>query len=98
MITTLQTQGGAISDPRLIQEHIYDFYRELLGSVAPRRLGLAPQTWTANNCVSAEENLALSLTFSESELEGIVLEMKSNTAPGPDGFPVSLRGSGQNVS
>jgi hypothetical protein len=40
------------------------------------------------NLVSDAENLHLALTFSEQELQVLVQEMKSNTAPGPDGFPV----------
>ena len=90
LISSLQTEVGPISDPRLIQEHIYDFYRELLGSESPRQLGLSPQTWLASKRVSAADNEALALTFSETVLEAIFQYMKSNTAPGPDGFPVSF--------
>ena len=87
LISSLQSQGGLIADPVLIQEHVYDFYRELLGVTAPRHPGLATHIWPDSKRVSDGENLALSLTFSESELESIVLDMKSNTAPGPDGLP-----------
>jgi hypothetical protein len=38
--------------------------------------------------VSSTENEGLLLTLSEQELEQIVKDMKSDTAPGPDGFPV----------
>ena len=82
--------GGPISDPRLIQDHIYVFYTELLGSDSPRHLGLSPQTWPASKRVSTADNEALALTFSETELEAIVQDMKSNTAPGSDGFPISF--------
>ena len=40
--------------------------------------------------MSAAENDSLALTLSESELETVVSDMKSNTALGPDGFPVSF--------
>jgi hypothetical protein len=40
--------------------------------------------------VNQAENLNLALTFSESELSEIVKEMKSDTAPGPNGFPVAF--------
>ena len=82
--------GGSDLGPILIQQHIYEFYRELLGSEAPRHLELVSQPWEAHRCVSTAENEALLLTFSEVELEAIVMDMKSNTAPGPDGFPVSF--------
>jgi hypothetical protein len=38
--------------------------------------------------VTDAENEGLALTFTEAELESIVKDMKSDTAPGPDGFPV----------
>ncbi|KAK1669324.1 hypothetical protein QYE76_057483 [Lolium multiflorum] len=50
--------------------------------------GLAPETWAEHQRVTSEENNGLALTFSEAELESLVNDMKSNTAPGPDGLPV----------
>jgi hypothetical protein len=49
---------------------------------------LAPDTWTVLQQVSQEENDSLTVTLSEVELENIANDMKSNTAPGPDGLPV----------
>jgi hypothetical protein len=72
----------------MIQEHIYGFYRELLDTTATRGYGLEPDTWSGCQQVSQEENNNLALTFSEVELENIVNDMKTNTAPGPDGLPV----------
>jgi hypothetical protein len=43
-ITALSTPEGIILEPRLVQEHIYAFYRELLGTDAPRVCGLSPST------------------------------------------------------
>jgi mannosylglycoprotein endo-beta-mannosidase len=87
-ITMLNTPLGPITDQRLIQEHVYAFYRELLGTSATRCCGLAPETWQEQHRVSPEENNNLALTFSEAELENIINDMKTNTAPGPDGLPV----------
>jgi hypothetical protein len=87
-ITMLNTPIGPITDQRLIQEHVYAFYRELLGTSASRCCGLAPETWLEQHRVSPEENNNLALTFSEAELENIINDMKTNTAPGPDGLPV----------
>jgi hypothetical protein len=72
----------------LSQQHVYEFYRELLGTTATRGCGLAPDTWLGRQRVSQEENDSLALTFSEEELDGLVKDMKTNTAPGPDGLPV----------
>ena len=39
---------------------------------------------------SQTDNDQLAVTFSELDLESIIKEMKLDTAPGPDGFPVPL--------
>jgi hypothetical protein len=88
LISIINTPNGPITDQRLIQEHVYEFYRQLLGTNATRGYGLAPETWSGRQRVSQEENIELALTFSELELENIVMDMKTNTAPGPDGLLV----------
>ncbi|KAK1619366.1 hypothetical protein QYE76_024883 [Lolium multiflorum] len=85
-----QYDNGTIKDPKLIQQHVYEFYRTLLGPSTPRVCGLAPSTWEGDARVSEEENVGLAYTFSEAELEAIVKEMKTDTASGPDGFPVAF--------
>jgi hypothetical protein len=76
-----------ISDPKQLQEHVYAFYRELLGTTAQRFCSLAPAIWGEAECISEGDNAAILLTYTEEELEEIVNEMKTETAPGPDGFP-----------
>jgi hypothetical protein len=44
--------------------------------------------WNSAPRASAEENEGLLHTLSENELEIIVMDMKNDTAPGPDGFPI----------
>jgi hypothetical protein len=90
MISTLTVDAGPISDKRLIQDHIYSFYRELLGSESIRLCGIAQNAWDTSPRVSAAENLHLALTFSKEELEEVVKEIKTDTAPGLDGFPVAF--------
>ncbi|KAK1694221.1 hypothetical protein QYE76_010918 [Lolium multiflorum] len=57
---------------------------------APRVCGLAPSSWGEEARVSEEENVDLACTFCESELEAIIKEMKTDTVPGPNGFPVAF--------
>jgi mannosylglycoprotein endo-beta-mannosidase len=90
LISNLVTEDGPISDKLLMQQHIYAFYRELLGSVAPPLCGLAPDSWDGLARVNQAENLNLAPTFSEIELFEIVKEMKTYTAPGSDGFQVAF--------
>jgi hypothetical protein len=88
LISSLSTDEGVIFDPRAIQEHIYEFYHQLLGSSAYRVCGLSPDTWGESGCVSIEENDHLALTFSEAELDTIIANLKTETTPGPKGFTV----------
>jgi hypothetical protein len=87
-ISSLVSDQGVITDKRLIQQHIYEFYRMLLGSEEARVCGLLHNAWGPTARVSQDENEILMRTFTEKELEAIVMDMKSDTAPGPDGFPV----------
>jgi hypothetical protein len=87
-IASLVAEGRPISDKREIEEHIYSFYRNLMGASEPRCCRLGPEMWNSAPRASAEENEGLLRTLSENELEMIVKDMKSDTAPGPDGFPV----------
>jgi hypothetical protein len=59
-----------------------------MGTEEARVCGLHPNAWSNENRVSQEENDNLMRTYSEKELEEIVMDMKSDSAPGPDGFPV----------
>jgi hypothetical protein len=87
-IASLVVEGRPISDKREIEEHIYSFYPNLMGASEPRCCRLGLEMWNSAPRASAEENEGLLRTLSENELERIVKDMKSDTAPGPDGFPV----------
>lgn len=41
-------------------------------------------------CISVEENISLTAIPSSEEMWNVVKKLKSNKAPGPDGFPVSF--------
>jgi hypothetical protein len=90
LISYLETDGGTILGKLEIQERIYAFYRQLLGTEVARSRGLAMDAWEAHARVSDEENANLALTFSEEELEGVIKAMKTDKAPGQDGFPVAF--------
>jgi hypothetical protein len=87
-ISSINLGNEITNDPSKIQTAIYDFYRDLLGSEGNRTCSLSPRTWPTTSQVSLEDNNQLMITFTETELDFIVREMKSDTAPGPDGFPV----------
>ncbi|XP_071683343.1 uncharacterized protein [Lolium perenne] len=90
-ITNLTTDSGITVDEHELQAHIYDFYRSLMGARGePSLFLLSPSMWHTIRHVSDEENNNLMLTFSGEDMDKVLASMKTNTAPGPDGFPVFL--------
>jgi mannosylglycoprotein endo-beta-mannosidase len=71
-----------------IQKLIYDFYRELMGTEDFYPITLVQGIWTEGQCASQEDNDSLIRSFLPEELDQVLKETKTNTAPGPDGFPV----------
>jgi hypothetical protein len=72
-------------------EHVYDFYRGLMGASGEERvLSLASDLWERDKRISEGENLALEITFTLEELDEVLLSMKQDSAPGPDGLHAVL--------
>jgi mannosylglycoprotein endo-beta-mannosidase len=89
-ILSLQTPDGPIVEKNAIQAHVYNFYRELMGTEEPQLLTLVEGLWAVDHCVSPEENFKMAITFSERELDEVLAQTKTETAPGPDGLPVAF--------
>jgi mannosylglycoprotein endo-beta-mannosidase len=89
-IRSLISEEGEIFGQQAIQEHIYKFYLELMGSEEPKFLKLASNCWAEEGRVSREDNDALALSFTMEELEEVIKNTKTATAPGPDGLPVAF--------
>jgi hypothetical protein len=89
LIPILITDHGEVEEQADVLKHVYQFYEGLMGSVGEERaFFLAPNLWLEERRVMDEENLRLELTFTPKDLEEVLLSMKPNLAPGPDGFPV----------
>ena len=73
-----------------IVRHIYDFYIKLMGSREELHTRLRADVWDPALWVSDEENEGLGLAFLPREIDVAALGMKSDTAPGPDGWPVVM--------
>jgi hypothetical protein len=74
---SLEDRDNVISEIEDLKIHITSFYKNLFGS--------EPGQW-----VSDEDNAFLIKPFSDEEIEFAIKDMKTNTAPGPDGFPVAF--------
>ncbi|KAK1645896.1 hypothetical protein QYE76_063701 [Lolium multiflorum] len=72
-------------------EHVYHFYGNLMGSQGETRLfSLHLELWPVEKRLSAEENDALSITFSPEELDAVLESMKPDSVLGSDGFPITF--------
>jgi mannosylglycoprotein endo-beta-mannosidase len=89
-ILSLQTPDGPISEKGAIQAHIYNFYRELMGTEDPQVLTLVHGLWDTSQCVSLEENCRMAITFTDRDLDEVLAQTKTETALGPDGLPVAF--------
>ena len=87
-ILSLEDEGIVIEDKDQLRVHITEFYKTLFGKTPPSEVSLHPSIWAEQGHVTKEECNELVKPFSIKEIESAISEMKNNTAPGPDGFPV----------
>jgi mannosylglycoprotein endo-beta-mannosidase len=90
MILSIEDGENVLTEEGEIREHILRFYKDLFGSVPDPEIHLSPDIWEGPRRVSREDNEMLLQPFSEQEIEDTIKELKSNTAPGLDGFSVAF--------
>jgi hypothetical protein len=61
-----------------------------MGTEEPQVLTLVEGLWAEDQCVSLEENIKMAITFTEQDLEEVLAQTKTQTAPGLDGLPVAF--------
>jgi mannosylglycoprotein endo-beta-mannosidase len=87
-IPCLWDRDNLLEDARDIFDHVYSFYKELF-TVGPRSgISLLVDVWPVGAMVSANENVELTRPFSLEEVGKAIMEMKADSAPGPDELPV----------
>jgi hypothetical protein len=87
-IPCLWDRDNLLEDARDISDHVYSFYKELF-TVGPRSgISLSVDFWPVGAMVSANENAELTRPFSLEEVGKAIMEIKADSAPGPDGLPV----------
>jgi hypothetical protein len=90
-IPHLVTPQGEVANQKQISDHIYVFYRELMGSDrGESAFRLGDDLWPDQDRISRVENEALELSFTGEELDEVLASMKVDSAPGPDGLPVAF--------
>jgi hypothetical protein len=87
-ITFLESGSEEIRGQGAIISHIIDFYKDLFGHNEPCSLSLNSEFWTVDLQVSEEDKLDLIKPFSMEEVKEVVMGMKENSSPGPNGYGV----------
>jgi len=87
-ITLLESKGREIRGQNAISSHIVDFYKGLFGWNDPCAMSLNSNFWSVEFLVSEGDELNLIKPFAMEEIKKVVMGMKENSAPGPNGYGV----------
>jgi hypothetical protein len=86
----LDSDQGEIRGQQEITAHIVNYYKTLFGVSDPCLMTLGANFWSENLKLTIDVREDLIRDFEEREIKGIIKEMETNTAPGPNGFGVSF--------
>ncbi|KAL6640643.1 hypothetical protein ACP70R_021766 [Stipagrostis hirtigluma subsp. patula] len=87
-ILKLEDENRVITEEVEMRAHINHFYQDLFGQEERVDISLHQDIWKDYGGLTDEERILLEAPFTMEELELAVKQMKTNTAPGPNGFPV----------
>ena len=79
-----------MSDPDGIQNVIYSYYKDLFGHRIRSKASLKPSAREHSLRLGDEDVAWLTRPFTLEEVKQAIFYMKEDSAPGPDGFPVSF--------
>lgn len=89
-IFSIQQGEEILNDPKEIQTHIYDYYRTLFGKEQMSGVHISKKAWESKLRLTQESKDWMVRPFTLEELDKVMKGMKTNSAPGPDGFPVGF--------
>ena len=89
-IFRLEQEEGVISGDSNLKKYITNYYKNLFGPPKAPTMFLDESRTEDMPQVSNLENEILADSFTEAKVMMAIFQMKHNTAPGPDGFPVEL--------
>jgi hypothetical protein len=88
LIPYLRLDDQEITNQGEMMQHVYQFYTGLMGSVEERTFSLALDLCGEDSRISEDENRALDLPFTSEGLDEVLMSMKPDSTPRPDGLPV----------
>jgi hypothetical protein len=91
MILCLLTDSGEVSVQQDFVDHIYGFYKGLMGAVGEERaFSLSPDLRPMEARIFEGVNTEVELTFTAEELDEVLASIKTDSALGPDELPVAF--------
>lgn len=89
-IAYLDSEEGEVRGQKEITAHIVQYYKQLFGPNDPCGMELGESFWPHNLILNESDRNKLICPFSMEEITGVILDMKENSAPRPNGFSVSF--------
>jgi len=86
MISFLESDSGDIRGQKDITDHIVSFYKILFGPNDHCFINMGENFWPLERKLIGEESTALIKPFDLEEIKGAIMDMRVNSAPGPNGF------------
>lgn len=89
-IAFLDSDEGGIRGQKEIMNHIFGYYKQLFGPNNPCSMQLGEGFWPESLKISENDKDSLICPFSMEEIKEVVMNLKENSDPGPNGFSVSF--------
>lgn len=89
-IAFLDSDEGEVTSHKEITNHIVNYYKQLFGHNDPCSMHLGDDFWPKDLKLEGIDKEKLICPFSREEIKEVIMGMKENSAPGPNGFSVSF--------
>jgi hypothetical protein len=88
-ICSIETDNGIITEQNDICQHVVNYYKQLFGS-SHKGVHLSVGFWPQEEQLSDAQKLWVNQPFSEADVKKAIEGMKSESAPGLNGFTVTF--------
>jgi hypothetical protein len=72
IISSLDVDNQPCSDPKLLESHIFSYFKSLMGSKASSKASLSPDVWSDQEKVYCLENDLLIAPFTINEIHTVI--------------------------
>ena len=90
IIFQLEQAESTIIGQENLKTYIAEYYKRHFGAAVPNNFSMEESETHDITQLSEEENILLTVDFSEKEVYDTIMQMEKNKPPGPDGFPAEF--------